>query len=129
MQQCNPVRVSPKPAGFARRGPKGHTQGKKTMSFMQHQVEQGDWYKVETDNGTEFVPVDVVGGIGLEMGEESDDETTLDRIADYCEGRPQSVKLIEGWGVRLLAPGYMDCTEWTVFETEEEAEEMYGDEE
>ena len=33
----------------------------------------------------------------------------------------------------LSAPGYLDCTPWSVFETEEEAEqylaEMFGDDE
>ena len=38
-----------------------------------------------------------------------------------------------GYGARLSAPGYLDCTEWAVFETEDEAreylEEMYPDDE
>ena len=42
-----------------------------------------------------------------------------------------SVECKEGWGARLSAPGYMDCTEWAVYDTEEEAraelEEMYPD--
>jgi len=41
--------------------------------------------------------------------------------------------LIEGYGARLSAPGYLDCTEWAVFDTvaqaEQYLEEMYGDEE
>ena len=52
---------------------------------------------------------------------------------DYCEGQVQSWELIQGYGARLSAPGYLDCTPWSVFETEEEAEryleEMYGDDE
>jgi hypothetical protein len=35
-----------------------------------------------------------------------------------------------GYGARLSAPGYMDCTDWVVFDTFEEADEylaeMYG---
>lgn len=42
-----------------------------------------------------------------------------------------SVQAVFGHGVRLSAPGYLDCTEWSVFDTEEEAvkylDEMYGD--
>jgi hypothetical protein len=59
-----------------------------------------------------------------------------DALRDYVECRPgkiDTVELIEGFGARLSAPGYMDCTEWCVFETEEEATtylvEMYGDDE
>ena len=41
------------------------------------------------------------------------------------------VEVIEGYGCRLSAPGYMDCTEWTVFDTPEECQkfldEMYPD--
>ena len=54
-------------------------------------------------------------------------------IRDYCEGTPQSWENIQGYGARLSAPGYMDCTEWCVFDSVEEAEEYltetYGDEE
>ena len=30
-------------------------------------------------------------------------------------------RTIEGYGARMSAPGYLDCTEWSVFDTEEEA--------
>jgi hypothetical protein len=33
----------------------------------------------------------------------------------------------DGWGARLSAPGYADCTEWAVHETEEEAREYLAD--
>ena len=39
-----------------------------------------------------------------------------------------SVQLIEGYGARLSAPGYMDATAWTVFKTREEAEEFLREE-
>jgi hypothetical protein len=39
----------------------------------------------------------------------------------------------EGWGARYSAPGYMDCTDWVLGDTEEEAVEeckdLYGDDE
>ena len=28
---------------------------------------------------------------------------------------------VPAWGARLSAPGYLDCTEWCVFDTEAEA--------
>lgn len=50
-------------------------------------------------------------------------------MSNYCEGTIQEWETIRGYGARLSAPGYLDCTEWTVFETEQEAldylEEMY----
>jgi hypothetical protein len=51
----------------------------------------------------------------------------------YVNGhRFDSVELVEGWGARLSAPGYLDCTDWCVFDTEEEAvaylDETYGEE-
>lgn len=54
-------------------------------------------------------------------------------LRDFVTGRKvQSVELREGWGARLSAPGYMDCTDWSVFDSEEEAEayleETFGEE-
>jgi hypothetical protein len=36
-------------------------------------------------------------------------------------GKFLSVKKIKGYGARLSAPGYLDCTDWIVFQTEDEA--------
>jgi hypothetical protein len=92
------------------------------MSFMQKQITvKQSWWQVETSTGTEIVPVDLVP-------QEPADSSAFE---DYCEGQVQSWELIQGYGARLSAPGYMDCTEWAVFDTEKEAEqyleEMYGD--
>lgn len=89
------------------------------MAFMEPDIVFGEWYEVETTHGTEWVPADLGGP---------------DSLQDYCEGTIQEVKgPIEGWGARLSASGYMDCTDWTVFSTEEEAraylEETYGTDE
>jgi hypothetical protein len=102
------------------------------MAFMEPQIEHNNWFEVETDNGTEFVPVDLIDVRGsIDIGETLDPTEHGDIIAalhDYCEGRPQSVKLIEGFGARLSAPGYLDCTPWCVFATEEEAQEYIKEE-
>lgn len=49
----------------------------------------------------------------------------------YLEGELQHVSVLDGYGAQLCAPGYLDCTEWAVFDTKEEAKEylldMYGD--
>lgn len=105
------------------------------MGFMQKQItDKVRWLRVETDQGTEFISV---FDTGLDVP--SSDSLTPDNvvetctdIAQYCEGEPESWENILGYGARLSAPGYLDCTEWTVFDTPEECEqyleEMYGEE-
>ena len=72
------------------------------MAFMVPQYVEGQWAEVENRYGeSTYVPADCVE---LEDGE-------------------RVVRTFEGVGCRLSAPGYMDCTEWAVFPTEEEARE------
>lgn len=102
------------------------------MSFMQQQVtNKQQWVEIDGTNGITFLPTDIAGTSGLQLGESTDEEEILEHYEDYYEGTIHTVGLIEGFGARLSAPGYMDCTEWSVFDTEEEAkahlEEMYGD--
>jgi hypothetical protein len=89
---------------------------------MKKQIEFGKWVEVETTHGTQWIPQYVVG---LQSVFSADD------VADYIEGKFISAELVTGYGARLSMPGYMDCTEWTVYETEQEAKEglelMYGD--
>lgn len=94
------------------------------MSFMQKQITvKQSWWRVETSCGTEFIPVELVR-------QEPADSSAFE---DYCEGQVESWELIQGFGARMSAPGYMDCTEWAVFDTVAEANEylneMYGDDE
>lgn len=105
------------------------------MAFMQKQItEKQNWLCVETTQGTEWLPVDLVGDI--EAGSIDSDEGSNDdfnTLQQYCDGEPQSWETATGYGARMSALGYMDCTEWTVFDTVLEAEnyleEYYGDEE
>jgi hypothetical protein len=92
------------------------------MGFMQKQITvKQSWWQVETSHGTEIVPTDLV----------SSEPADSSAFEDYCEGEVKSWELIQGFGARLSAPGYMDCTVWAVFDTEAEAndylDEMYGD--
>ena len=81
------------------------------MAFMQRQITiKSKWFQVETSQGTEFIPDDVAGS-----------NPSIEDLADYCEGIPISFEVITGYGCRLSAPGYLDCTEWVVFPTEKEA--------
>ena len=89
------------------------------MSFMQKQVEFGSYFEIDTTAGTEIVPANV---IGRTVG------TDVSAFADYLEGEPvnedEVVECKEGWLARLSAPGYLDCTEWSAFATEQEANEF-----
>lgn len=106
------------------------------MGFMQQQIIKDEWYGVETGNGTEYIPSDLAA-LGLTVGTTYDDdspewEEIIGALQDYTECTDiSSVELIEGYGARLSAPGYMDCTEWSVFDTEAEAQafldEFYGE--
>ena len=80
--------------------------------FMKPQVVHDDWYSVETTHGTEFIAVDIVG-----------EDAAKDDFADFIEGDYLEHEKITGWGARLSAPGYLDCTDWSVYETEEKAKE------
>ena len=81
------------------------------MGFMQAVVEEGQWYVVETSQGTEVVPAEVIG----------QRDPPLEAFADFVEGEPESYALRDGFGARTSAPGYMDATEWTFHETERAA--------
>ena len=95
--------------------------------FMQPEVEHAEYWEVSANHGeTHIVPADVCPAAG--------------DLAHYVEGRIDhdefdhpTVELKTGWLARLSAPGYMDCTDWTAHETEDEAyeylAETFGDDE
>lgn len=94
------------------------------MAFMEPEIFHGHYYEIETTHGTEYVPVEASGFVN-----------SLDELTDYLSGSPINSEdglpeAQEGWIFRLSAPGYMDCTEWCVADSEKEAreylEEMYG---
>lgn len=82
------------------------------MSFMQRQIDLGDWYVCETIYGTEIVDVELVNA-------RSNEDLQM-----YCEGTVESFELVKNkFGARLSAPGYMDRTDWVIFDTRKEAQE------
>ncbi len=92
------------------------------MPFMEPQIVFGRWVQVEGNIGTEFIEADVVGEIEPYQGPAI---PTPDSLADYCENtKVTEIKVIEGWGARFSAPGYLDRTDWCVFQSEEEAQEF-----
>ena len=109
--------------------------------FMKPQIEFGEWLEVDGACGIEAIPADLIGGLSWMkydvdydtdcMEEDSNLRSTLDALEDFIESNIDdvtSIKLLEGYGARLSAPGYMDSTPWTVFKTREEAEEFLREE-
>ena len=109
--------------------------------FMKPQIEFGEWLEVDGACGIVAVPADLVyipkwmipdfdyDTDGME--EDSDLRNVLDSVEDFIESNVDdvtSIQLIEGYGARLSAPGYMDSTSWTVFKTREDAEEFLREE-
>jgi hypothetical protein len=98
-------------------------------SFMQRQITGlQNWLRVETTHGTDFVDSAslclFVRNSDCPSQPLTEDEkfNTVTKIQQYTDGEPQSWENIKGYGARLSAPGYLDCTEWTVFDTREDAE-------
>lgn len=97
-----------------------------SCNFMQPVIEHSTYFQVETACGTETIPGDVVGRT---VG------TAAEYFSNYCEGRildaDKCVPLQSGYLARMSAPGYMDCTEWAAFDTEQKAREylvsMFGE--
>lgn len=109
-------------------------------NFMRPFVYQGDFYLVEGDHGTDLVPVDVVGDIGLATGYtvDIDDGSSIwvpaiNALMDYTDNGADitSIERMHGFYGRYSAPGYIDATDWTWGNTESEVlaelESMYGD--
>jgi hypothetical protein len=78
------------------------------MAFMEPQYVLGSWVEVEDKYGeTRYVPAEYAED--LEEGEHA--------------VRLHPLKV----GARLSASGYMDCTEWSIFDTEEAARDYIRD--
>ncbi len=81
------------------------------MPFMEPEILHGHWYKMEGDNGTMYV-------WGMDVWNHNELDSYYDGTLDEEE-----TTTVLGYGARLSAPGYMDCTDWCVFDTEKEASE------
>lgn len=99
------------------------------MAFMEHDItEHQTWILIDGNNGITYLPADVEPRIvaALSIGQ---DATAEELALDYYDGsQVYSVELTEGYGARLSAPGYMDYTQWTVFDSMEAAYEFLRDE-
>lgn len=93
--------------------------------LLKPEVLHGEWWVVTDafDEEEAFFPADLFTkeqAINAFLG----NTNSLTRTGS-CKGKT-------GWGARLSAPGYLDSTEWSLFESEQEAQEylmeVYGDE-
>jgi hypothetical protein len=96
------------------------------MPFMKQQIIFATWYEVDTTHGIFSIPTDVVGNLEYDEEQEDYTEESKEALLQYLEvfktSDIHSIEERKGYGARLSAPGYMDCTEWTVFNTEDEAQ-------
>ncbi|MNK49863.1 hypothetical protein D3C87_687280 [compost metagenome] len=92
------------------------------MAIMKPQVYQGDYFAVNTSQGTEVVTADDVGRTCA---------THVEALLNYLSGTPDDAdelcELKNGWLARMSAPGYLDCTDWTAYPTEAAARAALDD--
>lgn len=102
---------------------------------MQIEIVFGKWITGDSRMGGFVIPIDLVNEKVfrpvLEAAQASDDYSeVLEVIEDYidpCVHEISDVEIVSGYGGRLSSPGYLDCTEWAVFDTEAEAREYLTD--
>ena len=108
------------------------------MPFMEVQITTRiKWITIDSEQGSVSIPFDDLSKDEREAAE-SEEEIDHEILLKYALGsRLEGVSVEEGYGVHLSAPGYMDQTEWEVYETPEEAgeraldlaDETYADDE
>jgi hypothetical protein len=77
------------------------------MAFMLPEyTEDKLWWNIDGTSGVLLLP---------------QDEFTCDQALVEYIGEPWEIEELAGVGVRLSAPGFLDCTDWDVFNTLEKA--------
>ena len=94
------------------------------MAFMQPETYHGPYYVVDTGAcGITFIPCDVHPGA-------SDPAELRDYVESTSDPTGWELEVKTGWLGRYQAPGYLDCTDWTPGDSEEELlaelRDMYG---
>ena len=104
------------------------------MAFMEPQMTGlAPWIRVDGPMGGDHIPADVPFTTAqwpkireqIELADDLDDiePDVIDEILKYTENRELwEVDVVDGYGVRLSAPGYMDATDWEVFRSKSAAE-------
>jgi hypothetical protein len=109
---------------------RAHGIARLNRQFMVPDIYQTDVWQIETSDGTELVPVN-----GPTCVDSDDPDDIRAALSLYVNGKIQKDEkpalFLNVWLARLSAPGYMDCTDWTMHETRAEAEsylvETFGD--
>ncbi len=88
------------------------------------------WIEIDGNEGTTCIPFDDV----FSTQNKKTLNPSKEIVKDYYPGREiYTISVRDGYGSRLSMPGYMDCADWTVYDTEQEAidglNEMYPDDE
>jgi hypothetical protein len=107
------------------------TTKEQAMSHMEHEITDKElWYVVDGPYRTEYIPADLLGHVtkDLHIAKPEDSESwqlsAWEELQEYCDNTNYwTIDLVEGYGARCSAPGYLDATEWSVFPTAEEAQE------
>jgi len=102
------------------------------MSFMDPQIDEGEWVEVDGPMGTDYIPADLVDVAAVKRWAASESPWApaklLKLLGDYTENREvYRVEVYHGYGVRLSAAGYMDCTPWEVYRDRADAEARYAE--
>lgn len=94
------------------------------MSFMEVEMTgKEEWISYDSDTaGGGVIPMDVLSAEERRLFD-AGDYSGIVKYTEAIRGDLYDVKVIKGYGVRLSAPGYLDATEWDVFDTKREAEE------
>ena len=75
--------------------------------FMQPEIVEDTWYVGEDKYRVYFaIPSDVMA---------------LEQVIEETGADPEDIETVKGFGARIQAPGYMDASDWTVYDTEQEA--------
>jgi hypothetical protein len=89
---------------------------------------------VDTCQGIQVIPSSVCGDRRKQLEEELDHAELMEILGDYLESGTTEIYSVEiqaGYLARMQAPGYLDCTGWTIHPTEKAARrnlrEMYQD--
>jgi SAM-dependent methyltransferase len=98
--------------------------------FMQPQVTKGDVLVVETDDGTAYIPAGEAKQLMVMTRNSSPEEVNV-AVAEFLglgEDEVSDVSMESNkYLARTSAPGYMDSTDWSMFDTEQEAWEYLID--
>ena len=112
------------------------------MGFMQKVIQYGKWVEVDTNEGIiciseDYIDRSSVVALATDIDKDiyNSEEFECSGLSDFVSqvGDIFGISFKTGFGACMSAPGFLDCTEWTVFDTEKEAddflEETYGMEE